>query len=125
MLLFTLAFIAAFAAPLMVMAQAVDTTGVSQGPFPDGINLPSMVNAYDLIFGAFTILWGYIAKPLGLDSEKIPFVFVVLAGGVVLAIVATTFGFGNLLQYIFPFLSAIGIYDLILKPLGLTVAKKG
>lgn len=94
----------------------VDTTGVSQGPFPDGVNLTNMVEVYNVIHGALTILWGYVAKPLGLKGDKVPFVFVVLAGSAVIAIVMIVFGFGSLWPYLFSFLSAIGIYDLVFKP---------
>jgi hypothetical protein len=93
----------------------IDTTGVADGPFPDGVTLPGMLNLHQVIFGALTILWGFVAKPLGLKGDKVPFIFVVLAGAAVLAIVAVSFGFGSLWQYIFPFLSAIGIYDLLFK----------
>jgi hypothetical protein len=106
--------IASLALPLLGQVP-IDTTGVNEGPFPDGVTLPGMLNLHQVIFAALTILWGFVAKPLGLKGDKVPFIFVVLAGAAVLAIVGVMFGFGSIWQYIFPFLSAIGIYEVIFK----------
>ncbi len=117
-LLFLFLGILAFALmPFLVTAQAVDTTGISDNPFPDGTaSLGKLVDMYDLLYGALVIIWGYIGKALKLDTKVPNYVFVVLAGGIVLAIAFVLLGFSNVFPLIFSFLSAIGVYDLLFKP---------
>lgn len=105
----------------MAGAQLVDTTGITvDNPF-DPLSLDSLLNTYQLLYGALVILWGYIAKAFGLKVSNRNFVFTVLAGGIVLAGGFLVAGIGKVLPLLFSFLGAIGIYDLILKPTGMVV----
>lgn len=111
------------------LSQSVDTIGISEGPFPGGeLTAEGLVKAYHIIYGALVIVWGYIAKMLKVkynwNLKKNFFPFIVLAGGIVLASAFIMFGFGKVLPYLFGFLGAIGVYDIILKPSGLNVKNK-
>jgi len=74
---FTLAFLLV---PLLFFAQS-DSTSVN----PDFSTIGGMDAAYAAIVSGLTIVWGYIARIFGLNLMKGKFVFVVLAGGLVIA----------------------------------------
>lgn len=98
-------------------AQAVDTTGLADNPIFTEPKLAQLLNAFNILYGALVIVWGYVAKSFKLQAKVSNFVFVVLAGGVVLAGAFIAFGFAKALPLAFTFLSAIGIYDLLIKPI--------
>ncbi len=103
------------AAPLI--AQTVDTTGLIKNPVFDDPTLNRMVSTYDAIYGALVILWGYLGKAFGLKTKfGKNYIFVVLAGGIVLGGVFLQAGLSEGFGLMFSFLNAIGIYDLIFKP---------
>lgn len=104
-----------FAAALS--AQAVDTTGLADNPIYTEPRLDKLLNAFNILYGALVITWGYVAKSFGLKAKVSNFVFVILAGGVVLAGAFVAFGFAKALPLAFTFLSAIGIYDLLIRPI--------
>ncbi|MFM9952407.1 MAG: hypothetical protein ACKV1O_31040 [Saprospiraceae bacterium] len=107
----------------VLFAQTVDTTGVSTITVFTDPTLGKMINSYEAIFGALVILWGYLAKLFKLSPTlKNNFVFVVLAGGIVLGGVFIYAGWSKTLPLVFSFLSAIGIFNLILKPAGKLVS---
>lgn len=108
----------------MMVAQgpAVDTTGISEvDPLADPVKITDMLNFYNILYGALVIIWGYVSKAFGWTFQNVNFVFTVLAGGVVLAGMFLVTNLGDALPLIFSFLSSIGIYDLVLKPMGLKV----
>jgi len=107
-----------------VFAQTVDTTGLSENNPFDPISSTSMIEAYQILYGALVIVWGYIAKIFGIKITNKHFVFTVLAGGLVLLGAFLIAGVGSTLPLLFSFLGAIGVYDLILKPVGATVKEK-
>ncbi len=115
-----LIFLGAFALallPLLAMAQAVDTTGIAENPFPGGTaSVGKLVDMYNILYGALVIVWGYVGKVFRLDAKVPHYVLVVLAGGIVLAIGFVMLGFSSVFPLIFSFLSAIGVYDLVFKP---------
>lgn len=93
--------------PVILMAQATGPT------------LPGLLESTDVLYGALVIIWGYLAKFLGKylpAFDRVQTVFKVLAGAVVLAAAFITFGWGQVLPLLFSFLSALGVYDLLLKP---------
>lgn len=107
----------------VIFAQTVDTTGVSTTTVFTDPTLGKMINSYEAIFGALVILWGYLAKLFNLPPTlKNNFVFVVLAGGIVLAGVFIYAGWSKTLPLVFSFLSAIGVFNLLLKPAGKLIA---
>lgn len=97
--------------------QTVDTTGLADNPVLVDPTVKNMVDVYNILYGALVIAWGYIAKLIGLKGKVGNFVFIVLAGGVVIAGGFVAFGFGKAFPLLFSFLSAIGVYDIIFKPL--------
>lgn len=101
---------------LVVWALSAQTEPPANFPDFEDPTLGKLLDIYNLLYGALVVIWGYLAKLLGLKSEKIPFVFVVLAGGLVLAGGFVLAGWTEILPLVFSFLSAIGIFDLILKP---------
>ncbi len=107
---FLLAFSAAF-------GQAVDTTGLAGNPVFDEPRLDTLLNAYNILYGALVIVWGYVAKAFKLNAKFSNFVFVVLAGGVVIGGAFIGFGFTKAFPLVLTFLSAIGIYDILFKPI--------
>ena len=115
-LFLTLAFLALFVCP--ILAQVVDTTGLADNPVYTTPDVGTLVDAYNILYGALVIAWGYVAKSFGLKTKAgNNFVFVVAAGAVVLAGGFIAFGVGKALPLLFGFLSSIGVYDVIFKPL--------
>jgi len=114
---FTLAALL-FMAPVLTFAQTppVDTTGLDAWkPFDGIVTIEGLQEVYYTLYGAIVIIWGYVAKMLGLQKRKVPFVFVVLAGALVAAGVFLTQGF-SAAGIVISFLASLGIFDLILKP---------
>ena len=95
--------------------QVVDTTGLADNPVFDEPRLDTLLNAYNILYGALVIIWGYVGKAFNLQSKVSNFVFVVLAGGVVIGGAFIAFGFAKAFPLILTFLSAIGIYDILFK----------
>jgi hypothetical protein len=115
---FFLLTLAAFCLPAMLLAQTppVDTTGLDAWqPFDGIVTIESLQEVYYALYGAIVIIWGYVAKMLGFQKRKVPFVFVVLAGALVAAGVFLTQGF-SAAGIVISFLASLGIFDLILKP---------
>ena len=113
LLAYTLAAIF-FAGPLM--AQVVDTTGLQEwAPFDGPITVDRLMEIFNPLYGAIVIVWGYVAKALGLKTERVPFVFVILAGGLVAGGIFLSQGF-SAVGIVISFLASIGIFDLILNP---------
>ncbi|MCA9366780.1 hypothetical protein KC887_00745 [Candidatus Kaiserbacteria bacterium] len=117
-------FIFLLAVPIILLlfavsltAQAVDTTGLANNPIYTEPRLDKLLNAFNVLYGALVIVWGYVAKSFNLNAKVNNFVFVVLAGGIVLGGAFIAFGFAKALPLAFTFLSAIGIYDLLVKPI--------
>lgn len=103
----------------VLFSQTVDTTGVSTTTVFTDPTLGKMITSYEALYGALVILVGYLGKLFKLpDFLKNNYVFVVAAGGIVLGGVFFTAGWSTTLPLVFSFLSAIGIFDLILKPTG-------
>ena len=72
----------------------VDTTGLTRwNPFDGPVTVGKLLEIFNPLYGAIVIIWGYVAKLLKLKSDKVPFVFVVLAGGLVAGGVFLTQGF--------------------------------
>ena len=102
--------------PLACNAQVVDTTGLDAWqPFEGPITVDKLMGIFNPLYGALVIVWGYVAKALKLKSDKVPFVFVVLAGALVAGGVFYFQGV-SALGIIISFFAALGIFDLILKP---------
>lgn len=101
-----------------LVAQVVDTTGVGNfSPADDLSNLSGWLNWYNALYGVLVIGWGFLAKAFGLKAKVSNFVFVVAAGGLVLAGAFIGLGFSKAFPLVFSFLAAIGLYDMIFKPL--------
>lgn len=97
-------------------SQVVDTTGLAENPaFNQDPTVAILLEWYHYLYGALVIVWGYIAKVFN-RSQKIPFIFVVVAGAAVIGGAFYVLGFSKVFPLIFSFLGAIGIYDIILKP---------
>lgn len=95
----------------------VDTTGVSGwNPFDEPVTIDNLMKAYHAIFGALVILWGYIARLLGWNTNKVPFVFVVVAGGAVIAGAFVALGLAKATPLIITFFLSLGLFDTFLKP---------
>lgn len=111
-LLFTLMFIVAF-----VFGQ--DSTDTVVNPFPGGeTSVTELVSMYDVLYTALVVIWGYIGRLFKFTANTKSYVFIVLAGAIVLAIAFIWLGFSEVFPLVFSFLGAIGIYDIFLKPLG-------
>lgn len=103
----------------VLFAQVVDTTGTSTTTVFTDPTLGKMINSYEAIYGALVILVGYLGKLFKLPAFlKNNYVFVVFAGGIVLAGVFIYAGWSKTLPLVFSFLSAIGVFNLLLKPAG-------
>jgi len=114
-----LVFIAAFAAlllcPVLIFAQVVDTTGLSSVDFKN--ITPDQANQYaQFVFGAIVIIWGYIAKAFKLKPRNVDFVFVVVAGGVVVGGVFIAAGWAQALQIAVSLFVSLSVYRVVLKP---------
>ena len=114
---FTLAFLLV---PLLFFAQS-DSTSVN----PDFSTIGGMDAVYAAIVSALTIVWGNIAKVFGLNFVKGKFVFVVLAGGLVIAgtfIIGTSMGetFSDILPrsvlFIASVITGIGAHSTFINP---------
>jgi len=90
--------------PLLMVAQVVIPTE----PVAD-----QFINWYNLLYGSLVILWGAIAKFFHLKSETVPLVFVVIAGGIVIAGGFIWFGWAQFLPVAITLLSSLGLYDIL------------
>lgn len=107
----------------VLFAQVVDTTGTSTTTVFSDPTLGKMINSYNALYGALVILVGYLGKLIKLPAFlKNNYVFVVAAGGIVLGGVFLIAGWSKTLPLVFSFLSAIGVFNLILKPAGKLVS---
>lgn len=98
-------------------APSVDTTGLSGwNPFENPVTVGDLQEAYNAIFGALVIVWGYVARLFGWRSQKVPFVFVVAAGGAVIAGVFLALGWADAIPLVISFFLSLGIFDTVLKP---------
>jgi hypothetical protein len=108
----------------ILSGQVIDTTGINDPILPEDINLNTMTFIYNAIYGALVILWGYIAKVFGWHTTgKNGVIFSIIAAGIVLAISFKLLGFSSGLPLAIAFLSAIGFYNIFLKPAGLKVTR--
>lgn len=115
-LLFT-GLVILIASTIAIAQPIVDTTGISQiTPANDLTTLHGMLNWYNALFGALVLVWGYIAKGFGLKAKVNNFVWVVVAGAVVIGATFLAIGVTKAIPLLFSFLGAIGIYDIFLKP---------
>lgn len=107
-----------------VIAQpGVDTTGLDGwNPFDGDLTVDKLNDVFSPIYGAIVIIWGYVAKALGLKKKNIDFVFVVLAGALVAGGVFLAQGF-SAIGIVVSFLASLGIFDLILKPIEKVIGK--
>ncbi|MCB9352896.1 MAG: hypothetical protein H6573_36240 [Lewinellaceae bacterium] len=107
-----------FAVPLCFgQSPTVDTTGVSGwNPFEEPVTIENLMKAYHAIFGALVILWGYLARLFGWNTKKVPFVFVVVAGGAVIAGAFVALGLAKAAPLIITFFLSLGLFDTFLKP---------
>ena len=106
-----------FFTPLLGQSPTVDTTGVSGwDPFEEPVTVENLMKAYHAIFGALVILWGYVARLFGWNTGKAPFVFVVVAGGAVIAGAFVALGLAKAAPLIITFFLSLGLFDTILKP---------
>lgn len=86
--------------------------------FPGGeTTLEELVDWHNLLHGALVLLFGFLAKGIPALKKVPEFVYVVLSGGIVLAVAFLALGFGEVIQYVFSFLGAVGIYDIIVNPI--------
>ena len=108
-----------FAVPLCFGQEApvVDTTGVSGwNPFEEPVTIENLMKAYHAIFGSLVIIWGYVARLFGWNTGKVPFVFVVVAGGAVIAGAFVALGLAKAAPLIITFFLSLGLFDTFLKP---------
>lgn len=106
-LTFVLAFIV-----LIAFGQIPDTTLINDG-LGEAPNVESLANIYYAIYGALVFIWGFIAKAFGLNKKVKSFVFVVIAGGLVLAGGFVYFGVLEFIPTAIALLGTLGIYDII------------
>lgn len=103
---------------IVLSAQTIDTTGVGGfDPAKDLGAMQGLLQWYNLLYGGLVIIWGFVAKAVGLKTKFPQFVFVIVAGGAVLAAAFVALGFSKVFPLVFSFLSAIGLYDIIFKPI--------
>lgn len=96
---------------------AVDTTGLSGwDPFKEPVTVESLKQAYNALFGALVVIWGYVARVFKFKTSKVPFVFVVAAGGAVIAGVFVALGLAKAAPLIISFFLSLGIFDTFFKP---------
>lgn len=83
---------------------------------PDNPNVGDLLGLYEVLYGALVVIWGYVAKALGWKTEKIPFVFVVVAGALVVGGVFLLLDLSDAITLVISFLLSLGIFDAIFKP---------
>ncbi|MEO0339209.1 MAG: hypothetical protein AAF242_08335 [Bacteroidota bacterium] len=118
LLLFNVLALCLMGTTLLAQGPPVDTTGLDAWkPFDGVITVDKMHEVYYILYSALVIVWGYVAKAFNLKSKKIPFVFIVAAGGLVAGGVFAVNGLGAI-PLIISFLVSLGLFDLFLKPAG-------
>jgi len=99
----------------------IDTVVLDNPVFPGGeTDSVELLNIYNAIYSALVIVWGYVARLFKINVSANKYIFVVLAGGLVLGGAFYALGFSEVFPLVFSFLASIGVYDLFLKPAGLT-----
>lgn len=103
--------------------QVVDTTGLADNPgFTDPASLTKLIEPYQVLYSALIIIWGYLGKFLGLKAKVSNYVWVVVAGGIVVAGAFIAYGF-DVFPLVLSFLSAIGVYDIFFRTAEKAIAK--
>lgn len=104
---------------------SLDTSRIT--PLFDDIPITpeSLMDQFNYLYMALIWVWGYIAKAFKLNTKKVPFVFVIVAGAAVIAglFVAARGTDTNYIGLIFSFLSSLGIYDIVLKQIENAIKK--
>lgn len=104
------------ALPAILLGQGVvDTTGLQTIDFEN--ITPEKANLYaNVIFSALVIVWGYIARALKIKYKPGNFVFVVIAGGIVIGGIFVAVGWAKALPLALSLLASLGVFDAILRP---------
>lgn len=110
-----LAIIAMLALPIVMLAQVVDTTGIANFSF-ENMTADQATKATNLIYMAAVIIWGYAAKAFKFSTKVNNYVFVVIAGGIVIGGLFLAMGWAKALPLAISLLASLGIFDAILKP---------
>ena len=112
----TLALLALFFFPAILIAQGVvDTTGLQTVDFKD--ITPEKANMYaNVLFSALVIVWGYVARALKIKYKPGNFVFIVIAGGIVIGGIFVAVGWAKALPLSLSLLASLGVFDAILRP---------
>jgi hypothetical protein len=76
---------------------------------------------YSALVGALTMTWGLVANALGLKKDINKFVFVVIAGAIVIIGIFLALGFGDGISHAIAVFTSMGIFDLLK---GITKKKK-
>lgn len=109
----------------MMSAQSIDTTGLAEwNPFDGNVTVDGLKDTFNVIYGALVIVWGYVARLIGWKNRKIPFVFIVLAGGAVIAGVFIALGMSKAIPLVISFLLSLGLFDTVFKPIQKAIGKK-
>lgn len=114
---FKLLLAALIFAPLMLLAQVVvpDTTGIATVEFTD-LTADQALNYTNVIFMALTIIWGYLARAFKIKVKPGKFVFVVVAGGIVIGGAFVFMGWAKVVPLALSLLASLGVFDAILRP---------
>ena len=68
---------------------------------------------YSSLVAGLVMVWGYVAKSLGLKEIVPNFVFVVIAGAVVIIGIFLALGFGEGISHVIAVLTSMGIFDIL------------
>lgn len=79
--------------------------------------LGNFIGWYEAIYGGLVIGWGFVARAFNIKSTP-NFIFVVVAGGLVIAAGFIAFGWADFFPLAISLLSSMGIYDLVFKGIG-------
>ena len=96
-------------------AQVVDSTGISDVSFSD-ITVEDAIKWANALYMALVIVWGYFARAFKFKVKPGNFVFVVIAGGVVIGGTFIAMGWAKAVPIALSLLASLGVFDAILRP---------
>lgn len=99
---------------ILIAATICGLFGQNANPFDgDTANPTAIINWYQTLLAGLTLVWGEVAKALGIKAVVKEIVFVVIAGGVAIAGVLINYGLVDSIPALFTILSSLGLFDLL------------
>lgn len=83
----------------------------------ESLTLEDLQKYMNEFYAAIVIIWGYLARWLKVKKSPMPFVFVVVAGGLVIGWAFVAFGGAQVKPLIISFLASLGTYSAVLRPI--------